>query len=259
MFIDNVCKHVVELAYDSCVKEVSVKDYCFGIKYAYVILETPKGLGIGLSYVQLGDIDRHGNKLVSKVVREINLNNLCEYLNNPSLMLRTFLTAYLNAVSSVLFEPSKEEIGKDILEAMDISSDDVVAVVGHIGPVVKALAGKVKDLVILERSVAMREDALPDLAAPRVLPYATKVIVTGSSVINDSIDIILQYSRNAEEVALVGASSAMVPESLLRDGVTVVGSFRVSKGKEFLVADVVKAAGGTREIYEHGVKYVVSK
>ncbi len=250
---------MVELAHDSGIKEVTVRDYCFGIKYAYVILETPKGIGIGLSYVQLEDIDRHGNRLVAKVAKEINLGNLCEYFRSPSPMLRTFLTAYLNAVSSVLYEPSKEEVGKDILEVMDIGSNDVVAVVGYIGPVVKALSGKVKDLVVLERSIAMREDALPDLVAPRVLPYATKVIATGASIINDSIDIILQYSKNAEDIALVGASSGMVPESLLREGITVVGSFRVSRGKEFVVADVVKAAGGTREVYEHGVKYVLRK
>ena len=183
----------------------------------------------------------------------------CLLAESPYPLVKSLLVAYLNSLTAHVYEPPPNAVGVDVLDVMRFNEQDVVAVVGYIGPVIKGLAGKVKEIIVLERNPRRRGQALPDVSAPRALKRATKVIVTGATLVNDTIDLVLEHSTNAEAIALVGATASLHPELLFRRGVSVVAGFRVSPSN---IEEVIKAltlGGGTGEVYRYGYKYTVTR
>ena len=124
------------------------------------------------------------------------------------------------------------------------AKSDVVVLVGMIAPLTERIQGKVEKLFVLEKDLMQRESGiLPDTACEEVLPKASVAIITGTTIVNGTIDRLVELSKGARETAVVGASASVLPDPLFEHGVTIVGGITVLDPDKLL--QIVAEGGGT--------------
>ncbi|MCW4009710.1 MAG: DUF364 domain-containing protein [Candidatus Bathyarchaeota archaeon] len=155
--------------------------------------------------------------------------------------------ATLNALSQIVIEQKLEDytiLNGDVINHIALTKEDVAALVGYIGPLVPHIRAKVKKLFILERASTRREEGiLPDTACDQILPLADVVLITGTALVNGTIDHLLELTTNAREVVIIGASAGILPEVLFERGVTVVGGVKIMDANKMM--QIVSEGGGT--------------
>jgi len=123
--------------------------------------------------------------------------------------------------------------GVDALDAIEIPPDAHVVIVGAFVPVIKAMRARGQSFRILEKDPAtLKADELPYYApaeaAPAEVPKADVVFITGTTLINDTLEAILASAKPAARIAVVGPTASLAPEALFRRGVSVVGGVEVT-------------------------------
>lgn len=158
--------------------------------------------------------------------------------------------ATVNALSSIAIARNEGMyfISKgNIFDEITFKKSDVVVFVGRIDPLVKRIQGKVNEIYILERDLMRREiGILPDTACEEVLPKASVAILTGTTLVNGTIDRLIELSKEARETAVVGASASVLPDPLFKRGVTIVGGIKVLDPNKLL--QIVAEGGGTQQL-----------
>ena len=167
--------------------------------------------------------------------------------------------ATLNALSQLSLRSFANRISTrkgDIANHLTVRGD-VVAVVGNMAPTVKKLRAKAKRVYVLERNSDLRDDeTLPDTAAEEVIPESDVVLITGTSIVNGTVDRLLELSRNAREVALVGATAGIPPTVLFKHGATAVATVKVTDAER--VMRIIAEGGGTPS-FANAVEFVIHK
>lgn len=155
--------------------------------------------------------------------------------------------AALNALSQLAIEGHKEKYlisEGDFINHVEIRKEDTVVLVGNIRPFISKIKEKTKKLFILEKNTRLHgSNVLPEIAAEEVLPRADIVIITGSTLANGTIDRLLQLSKNAREVGIVGPTASVYPEPLFKHGVTLLGGINIKDGEKML--QIISEGGGT--------------
>jgi uncharacterized protein (DUF4213/DUF364 family) len=225
--------------------EVRVSRIQIGLGYTGVQLSTGH---MGVSHTLMEDhpeccqvVKRAGRLAGSSALKMANLARSWEMIE------AVVGVATINALSQMVFEMGLQgcSIVEDtnFIEYIDVRRTDTVALVGNIDPFISTLKAKARNLIILERSPRLRsgENVLPDTACEEVLPRADVVIITGTALINGTIDRLLELSKDAREVGIVGPTASSLPDPLFKRGVTAIGGVRV-----------VDAEGAMRVIAEGG-------
>lgn len=76
----------------------------------------------------------------------------------------------------------------------------------------------------------------PDEDAGQVLPGADVVLITGTTLLNDTLENLLTLCHpNARVVVVVGPTAGLYPDAFLRRGVDVLDGVRVTAPDAFLV------------------------
>ncbi len=155
--------------------------------------------------------------------------------------------AALNALSQLVIDKNKEKYvidEGDFLEHIEIRKGDTVVMVGNIHPFVRKIKEKTDKFYILEKNPRLREAGiLPETAAEEVLPLANVAVITGTTLANGTIDHILELSKGAREIGLVGPSASVLPDPLFKHGVTIIGCIKVTDGEKIM--QVISEGGGT--------------
>ncbi len=167
--------------------------------------------------------------------------------------------ATVNALSQIVLKRRHEEYTVsegNAIDEVNVEQTDSVAIVGDIKPLVRALRNRTADLKIFERGVPFAEDVLPDTACEELLPEADIVFITGSAIANGTIERLLQLSKNARTVAIVGPSASTVPEPFFKRGVHVIAGVIVTDPDRAM--QVVAEGGGTPQL-KAATRFVVVK
>lgn len=122
-----------------------------------------------------------------------------------------------------------------------------VAVVGHF-PFVPKLREKVRNLWVLEREP--RPGDLPATEAPDILPRAEVVCLTGTSLLNGTLQGLLAHCRGAF-VVLTGPSSPLDPR-LFDFGIQAICGARVADAEG--IRPYVAQGASFRQLRPHGVR-----
>jgi len=145
---------------------------------------------------------------------------------------------------------------------MEITPEDTVGMVGFIKPVAKTLSSQVKKLYVFDEGVSLYEGTVHVCGMdqqPVLLPQCTKVILTGSSIINGSIDGLLEMCSNAQQIAIVGSSTLMFPEGWKDTNVTALAGSWWPREKKDEIFRIISQAGGIaqlRSIIQHKIAFV---
>ena len=143
----------------------------------------------------------------------------------------------------------------DILEHLEVRPDDDVAMVGNFGPLVEALRKSARSLTIFERVTTPTGLLRPQEEAVGALPQCQVALITATSIINHTVDVLLDAARACRQVALVGASTPLVVEAFAATGVTILSGVVVTAPDEVL--RVVSEGGGMRQFSPHVRKVTV--
>ena len=112
--------------------------------------------------------------------------------------------------------------GEETPFGVNIQEGDKLALIGYMAPVAKQFAGKVADTVIFDRGreLAGHDDVTPCAQQNEILPTCDIVVVSGTSVINRTVEDLLAMCPNAREFVLTGTSTPMFPAAYAGSGVT---------------------------------------
>ncbi len=159
--------------------------------------------------------------------------------------------ATLNALSSLLWElePPTEyaiELGKDSFDELDVTQYEKTVVIGALVPMLKKLIAAGKDFRVLEKdSRTLKERELPYYApaeaAPDFVPEADLLVITGVTILNDTLPAILAMAKPGAEILVTGPTASMLPEPLFSKGVTITGGIVVTKADAVL--DIISEGG----------------
>ena len=154
----------------------------------------------------------------------------------------------LAAVNAVLGEGARPS--PDPVEAMGVGKGDVVGVVGYIGPLIEALRGRAREVLVFERNLS-RPGVLPDWAAELELPRCDVVYLSGTTFINKTVGRLLELCRG--RVAVIGPTTPMW-EGLFERGIHWLFGARARDPEG--VFRTVAEGGGTRALYRYGLEKV---
>jgi uncharacterized protein (DUF4213/DUF364 family) len=123
--------------------------------------------------------------------------------------------------------------GVDALDAVAIPPDAHVVIVGAFVPVIKAMKRRGQSFRILEQDPAtLKPDEMPFYtpaeSAPQEVPKADLLFVTGTTLINDTLEPILAAAKPTAKIVVVGPTASLAPEALFRRGVSLVGGVEVT-------------------------------
>jgi uncharacterized protein (DUF4213/DUF364 family) len=129
--------------------------------------------------------------------------------------------------------------GVDAYDASAIQPGENVVVVGAFVPFLKSLKRARQQFTVLEMDPAtLKPDELPYFRpadqADAVLPSADVVLITGTTLVNDTLEHLLGLCRPAARVVVVGPMVGLLPDAFLRRGVDVLGGIRVTDPDAFL-------------------------
>lgn len=131
----------------------------------------------------------------------------------------------------------------DLLERLEVRPSDVVGMVGYFGPLVGPLKRKAKVLHIFEQREG--EGLLAADDAFMMLPGCDIAVITSGAISNATIDPLLEAASPCREVAMVGASTPLLPAAFRASPVTWLSGSVVAEPE--LTVKIVAEGGGRRE------------
>ncbi len=201
-----------------------------GIGYTAVVLDDGS---CGVSYTfrnelgpQCGLIDQAGN------LSGTNCSQIVDWAMDLNLAKCAVGLACINAILQQRLEGFSSG---NALEQIDFRPGDTVGMIGYFKPVLDRVEGKAKDIYIFERNITDR-GILPDWAEDIYLPQCHVVIITGTTLLNKTIDGILEKCQNAREIVVMGPTAALCPKVYNGHGVTLLAGVKVVNAERVLNA-----------------------
>jgi len=130
-------------------------------------------------------------------------------------------------------------LGIDAFDATEIRPGEKVVVVGAFVPFLRALKRRRQPFLVLEKDPAtLKPEELPFFRrpdeAPAVVPDADVLLITGTTLINDTLEQLLGLAKPAAKVTMVGPTVSLLPDAFLRRGADILGTVRITAPDEFL-------------------------
>lgn len=157
----------------------------------------------------------------------------------------------LNALSTYCREKSQDveyEVltGVDAFDMAEIPQESKTIVVGALVPMLKKLIRENRDFKVLEMDPSTlrpreMEHYAPASDAGLYVPEADTLVITGVTILNDTLPGILEYAKPGAEIIVTGPTASMLPDAFFKRGVTMMGGIAVTKPDELL--DVIAEGG----------------
>ena len=234
MLLDEVCDFLLPAAAARAVADVSV-----GLGYTAVQLDDGR---CGLAYTFRDDV-REGCCVISEAgtLSGRRASDLATWAKSSDTVARAVGLATLNALTDV----PQGAVEADLLTELQVTSKDVIGMVGYFGPLVGPLRSRGTTLHVFERHPMPKTDVLPEASAVQILPQCDVVILSATTLINRTLDDLLPLCSNAHDIAILGPSTPLLPAVFVDRGITVLSSVRVVQPARLL--RVVSEGGGTRQ------------
>jgi len=153
---------------------------------------------------------------------------------------KTIGFAAANALTRCLFDRAgfRPEDSADSIGQMNPQPGEQIGMIGLFRPLLKRILDSGAQLTVVELKAELAGDAegyrvtldADELAA------CSKVVSTSTLLLNDTLDRMLDYCRNAKWFAMVGPSAGCLPDALFARGVTLLGGSWIRERKGFIAA-----------------------
>jgi uncharacterized protein (DUF4213/DUF364 family) len=234
MLVNKIYEYVL-----SSTSGLKAADIRIGLGYTAVLLEDGRcGLAYTLHEKEYESccVVPDAGKLAGRSISE-----LISWIKTPDAAACAVGLAAVNAAVTV----PESAVESDITDLLAVESGDSVGMIGYFGPLVKPIKERVRALYIFERRPDPEYGILPESASPDLLPKCQVVIMTATAILNHTIDSLLDLSKNAREIAILGPSTPFLPEIFGHLGVTMLSGLQVIDSARIL--QIVSEGGGTRQ------------
>lgn len=164
--------------------------------------------------------------------------DLSPFAFDRNVLKRAVGVATLNALSHLLEDKAGAEgymvtLGRDALDALAIRKRTKVVLVGAFEPYIRQLAQLEADFCVVEKNPAALREAdrsryRPTGAVTEAFANADAAILTGSALVNHTMDGLLEAVKTPCRIAVVGPTASLFPVPLFKRGVEVVGGIRIA-------------------------------
>lgn len=177
-----------------------------------------KRMVVGIYYTMV-EIERGQAGLAYTFTREIrgccSIGDEINFWKSPAdLVIKGYLSsnplevcvglATINAIFASQKGEFREVSYEDVFSQIKISDHDEVLMVGHFEPLVKKLQGMVKKIWILEEHVGERPFNIAEIK-----PKIKVAVITASTLVNKTLENILEALHGIKEVILMGPSTPL--------------------------------------------------
>ena len=178
--------------------------------------------------------------------------------NSKSLFNRTIGLGTINAISHYVFIHSNFQFTptKHILNDISIQNNDIIGMVGYFPPLVKRISSMGNKLIIVE----LKEELIYKSSNWEVtmdiskLIECNKIICTSTTLINNTLDNVLDFTQDAETFALIGPTAGFLPDPVFQRKVDIIGGSVIRNSNLFFDRIIQGERWG-----ESVLKYVMSK
>ena len=144
----------------------------------------------------------------------------------------------MNAICQHVMRETDFEVesAPDPLGLLSVAAEDRIGMVGLFVGLTKAIKKAGAELVVIEKKEKLI-DKFPDLPIttdPSQLGTCNKVLCTGTTLLNNSLDEILSHCSPEAFISIIGPTAGYFPDPLFARGVDVVGGRVVTNGEVFL-------------------------
>ncbi len=245
--VESLLKYL-EKELDWCLDEVRVSEVRVGLEYAGVMLSSGEA---GLAHVLRGDPPECEILEKAGELQGSSARDMMNFATSRNLISAAIGVATINALSQIAFR-SKPNLypftDTDILDL--VVPNDKILMVGYFAPVIPKLLEKTKEITVIEKRniphpmvKVATEEQLEELSINKDI-----AIITGSTLVNHTVDNILKHCKEMREVALVGPTASFTPQPLFERGVTAVMGVKIYNPQKML--EVISQAGGTRKLLQ---------
>ncbi|MDR0840753.1 MAG: DUF364 domain-containing protein [Christensenellaceae bacterium] len=234
---------------------ITIERAVFGLFFSGVKLSTGQG---GLCFTPIKDIPEAvccpssaAAMPLSGKLRGRCAENYLEDIFGDNILKKALGIATLNALSSLIWELEPPtaysvDMGRDAFDGVDVARFEKTVVIGALVPMLKKLIAGGCDFRILEQdSRTLKPRELPYYApaedAPKYVPGADLLVITGVTILNDTLPGILKLAKPGAQIIVTGPTASMLPDALFARGVTMAGGILVTKADALL--DIISEGG----------------
>ena len=165
-----------------------------------------------------------------------------------------FTSLGVTVLNSVADPAAIERRSRDTLAEL-IYPGDQIGMIGYIEPMAHFLRSRTaKELIIFDRSREQFGNVYPESRQRELLPQCDILLATGTTLLNHSLDAVLQHATNAREVILVGTSTPLYPEAFRDTKVTQLAGSLWRPEHRAPIFSVISEARGMRTLSRYGTK-----
>ncbi len=259
----------VKKSLDESIHDITVERAVIGIFFSGVIINTGHA---GISATPIKEIPE-AVCCPSSARSMPNAGHLTErpvlkYLNDATSkipMKKSMGIAVLSALSSYcrkigLTEDYNIKVGVDALNCIDLKNDTYPVLIGAIGPFLRVLKNRKKPFSVVELDTrTLKPDELPFYVPPsktrEIVPKADVLVITGTTLINGTLEGILELARPDTKVVVVGPTASILPHAFFKRGVDILGGDIITHPHKML--DTLAEGGSGYHLYGHSAERVV--
>lgn len=174
-----------------------------------------------------------------------------EDIFSDNILKKTLGIATLNALSSSCWDKIKDkayeiQLGIDTFDDIELETKEKTVVVGALTPMLKRLIAINADFHVLEMdSSTLKPHEMPYFMeanrAKEVVPHADLLVITGTTLINNTLEGLLSMAKPGAEIVVTGPTVSMLPDAFFSRGVTSLGGIVVTDADALL--DIISEGG----------------
>ena len=245
--VQNKCSGSLNVKVDRFIKAVENEDSVSAFSVA-----TLENSAIGISY-NLFHRDPYGMERYRlwdmKSVIGKQAGEVMELFLSDDPLEKTAGLAVINALSQdyIRKNPGEYQIDfeSDIIDLIKPDKLTIVGLVGYFSPMIGSIMKLVGEVIVLEKDESLLKGSYPFTMTndPSELGRCDKVLMTATTVLNDSLAGLLPFCTNADLLVVMGPSAGFLPDALFDTGVHVVGGTYIDDPELFI------------ERFESGIKW----
>ncbi len=188
-----------------------------------------------------------------------------EDLDSTNILKKTLALATLNALSSLIWDRGLYSgytltLSLDAFDRAVIPTGGKTVVIGALVPMLKKLLKADADFTVLEMDSRTLKGKELDHYAPsedayKYLPYADLDVITGVTILNDTLPSLLEMAKKGARIIVTGPTASMLPDSFFLRGVTTMGGIIVTDADRVL--DIISEGGSGYHFFGKGAERLV--
>lgn len=204
--------------------------------FSFIVLEDDT---VGLTYVGMDDTRESVRTAISvRQYRGTSPLEMARLYTGESPWQRALGLAAVNAVSQYLLRQGARPISeiRHTIDILQLASGDHVGMVGYFPPLVDQIGALNIPLTVIELDDKwLRQDRNLEVTLdPSQLARCNKLLCTGTTLVNHTLDSVLAHSTAAEQFCLIGPTASCLPEPLYDRGVTGLCGCQVTDCERFI-------------------------